>query len=162
MSILHFKFELDEANMDKKGSILLDKGPGQQVDIPHQLLLFLALHIENSVGQNGKKDPSRFVCQSIKFKPAVIKLGRQGRAMKSTETGSHFWDQHLLICMNAPFYTFKFLSSASKSLFAMLSFKIMQIWGIARVTIPRVWESLECWIDFPTVTGIGSSTHTNN
>lgn len=36
--MLHLKFELDEANMDKNGSIVLDKGPGQQVDVPQQLL----------------------------------------------------------------------------------------------------------------------------
>lgn len=40
-----------------------DKGPGQQVDVPQQLLLFMALHTEEkSVGQNST-DSSRFVSQ---------------------------------------------------------------------------------------------------
>lgn len=29
------------------------KGSGQQVDVPHQLLLFMALHTEKSVVQNN-------------------------------------------------------------------------------------------------------------
>lgn len=52
MGILHSEFELYVANMNKNGSIVPDKGPGQQVDVPQPLLLFAALHTESG-GQNS-------------------------------------------------------------------------------------------------------------
>lgn len=52
MAIFHSEFELYVANMNKNGSIVADKGPGQQVDVPQTLLLFTALHTESG-GQNN-------------------------------------------------------------------------------------------------------------
>lgn len=65
-----------------------DKGPGQQVDVPQQLLLFMALHTEKSVGQNSTLFQ---VCHSgsIKFNPVVSNLGKRGKMIKCTETGSY-------------------------------------------------------------------------
>lgn len=44
MAILHSEFELYVGNMNRNGSIVPDKGPGQQVDVPQPLLFFTALH----------------------------------------------------------------------------------------------------------------------
>lgn len=52
MAILHSEFELYVGNMNRNGSIVPDKGPGQQVDVPQPLLFFTALHTE-SAGQNS-------------------------------------------------------------------------------------------------------------
>lgn len=51
MGILHSAFELHVANTNKTGRIVPDKGPGQQVDAPRPLLLFLSLH----TGESGEQ-----------------------------------------------------------------------------------------------------------
>lgn len=54
MSVLHWEFELYGANMNKNGSIVPDKEPRQQVDVPQQLLLFIALHTLSLLGKIGQ------------------------------------------------------------------------------------------------------------
>lgn len=65
MAIFHSEFEWYVANMNKNGSIVSDKGPGQQVDGPQPLLLLLLCTLR-LVGKIAQLFP-RLSLRSIKF-----------------------------------------------------------------------------------------------
>lgn len=96
MSVLHLEFELYVGNIHKNGSIVPDKEPRQQVDVPQQLLLFIALHTLSLLGKIGQIVPG-LSFRVDKIETCCHLIRKTGEQWFNAQEHDHIYETSILL-----------------------------------------------------------------